>query len=51
MVCIHFLNQHKILDFLKPKMADCKKKKILLSEGPLLKFLDAKADLRIQHPK
>ncbi len=45
-VILHFLNQHKILDFLIPYMTYFKKKKIHLSEGPILKFINTKTKKR-----
>jgi hypothetical protein len=43
---LHFWNQHKILDFLIPYMTYFKKKNFHLSEGPILKFINTKAEKR-----
>jgi hypothetical protein len=45
-VSLHFLNQHKILDFVIPYMTYFKKKEFHLSEGPILKFINTKAEKR-----
>jgi hypothetical protein len=45
-VSLNFLNQHKILDFLIPYMTYFKKKIFHLSEGPILKFINTKAEKR-----
>ncbi len=45
-VSLHFWNQHKIPDFLMPYMTYFKKKNFHLSEGPILKFVNTKAEKR-----
>jgi hypothetical protein len=45
-VSLHFWYQHKILDFLIPYMTYFKKKNFHLSEGPILKFINTKAEKR-----
>jgi hypothetical protein len=45
-VSLHFRNQHKILDFLIPYVTYFKKKNVHLSEGPILKFINTKAEKR-----
>ncbi len=41
-VSLHFLNQHKVLDFFIPHMTYLKEKKFHLSEGPFYKFFDTR---------
>ncbi len=45
-VSLLFWNQHKILDFFILYMTYFKKKKFQLSEGPILKFVNTKAEKR-----